>query len=59
MNPATRKQDDNAVEPMLHMALELSNTWRLTFGEGGKRRQGSIALGLCCRKYFRCAAPPF
>jgi transposase len=46
MNPATRKQEDNAVEPMLYMAMELSNTsWKLTFGDGAKRRQGSVPAG--------------
>ncbi len=46
MNPATRKQDDNVVEPTLYMALELSNqTWKLTFGDGTKRRHGSVPAG--------------
>jgi len=46
MNPATRKQEHNAVEPMLYMALELSaTTWKLTFGDGAKHRQGSVPAG--------------
>jgi transposase len=46
MNPATRKQEDNVVEQMVYMALELSNTtWKLSFGDGAKRRQGSVPAG--------------
>jgi hypothetical protein len=46
MNPATRKHEDNAVLPMLYMALELGNkTWKVTFADGAKRRQVSVAAG--------------
>ena len=43
MNPAARRNEDNAEAPVLYMALELSNkSWRLAFGDGAKRRQGSV-----------------
>jgi len=46
MNPATRKHEDSVVEAMLYMALELSNkTWRVTFGDGARRRQVSVPAG--------------
>ncbi len=43
MNPAAHRNEDNALAPVLYMALELSNkSWRLTFGDGAKRRQVSV-----------------
>jgi hypothetical protein len=46
MNSATLTSKDNAVEPMLYMALELSNkTWRVTFGDGTRRRHMSAPAG--------------
>ena len=46
MNPATRKHEDSVVEAMLYMALELSNkTWRVTFGDGARRREGLVPAG--------------
>jgi hypothetical protein len=43
MNPAAHRNEDNALAPVLYMALELSNKcWRLTFGDGAKRRQVSV-----------------
>ena len=43
MNPAAHRNEDNASAPVLYMALELSNkSWRLTFGDGAKRRQVSV-----------------
>lgn len=46
MNPATPKQKDNAIEPVLYMALELSNkTWKVVFGDGVRRRRVSVEAG--------------
>ena len=43
MNPATHGMEGSAAAPVLYMALELSNeSWRLVFGDGTKRRQGSV-----------------
>src|SRR3989337_881001 len=43
MNPAALRNEDTASAPVLYMALELSNkSWRLVFGDGTKRRQGSV-----------------
>ena len=43
MNPAAYRNEDNALAPVLYMALELSNkSWRLTFGDGTKPRQVSV-----------------
>src|SRR3972149_2202703 len=43
MNPAAHRNEDNALAPVLYMALELSNkSWRLTFGDGAKRRQVAV-----------------
>ncbi len=40
MNAATRKQEYSVVEPMLYMALELSNTtWNLPFDSSAERHQ--------------------
>ena len=46
MNPATHQQKGNAIEPVLYMALELSNTtWKVVFGDGVRRRRASIEAG--------------
>lgn len=46
MNRAALKKDDNAVEPVLYMAMELSGRrWKLVFGDGEKRRQVRIEAG--------------
>jgi hypothetical protein len=46
MNPATGKHEDNVVDAMLYMARELRNkTWRVTFGDGARRRQVSVPAG--------------
>ena len=43
MNPTAHRNEDNASAPVLYMALELSNrSWRLTFGDGVKRREVSV-----------------
>ena len=53
MNPATRKHEDSVVEAMLYMALELSNkTWRVTFGDGARRRHG---IGYLSQRRARAA----
>ena len=46
MNPATHGSEVSAVEPMLHMASELSNkSWRVAFGDGQKQRPLSVDAG--------------
>ena len=43
MNPAARRNEDNASAPVLHMALELSNkNWRLALSDGARGRQVSV-----------------
>lgn len=43
MNPAAHRNEDNAKAPVLCLALELSNkSWRLSFGDGTKRRHVSV-----------------
>ncbi len=46
MNPRTLQREDKAFAPTLYMVKELSNrTWKLLFGDGGRRCQLSIAAG--------------
>ena len=46
MNRRTLQVEDNAAEPALYMAMELSNKrWKLAFGDGRKRRQVGIEAG--------------
>lgn len=43
MKPTTHATEGSAAAPVLYMALEVRNrSWRLTFGEGAKRRQVSV-----------------
>ena len=46
MNAATLQGQDNAIVPILYMAMELSNKqWRLVFGDGSKRRRVAVEAG--------------
>jgi len=46
MNAATFRDEDNAVEPVLYIAMELSNKqWKLVLGDGVKRRRVTIEAG--------------
>ncbi len=46
MNAATLQSKDNAIVPILYMAMELSNKqWRLVFGDGSKRRRVTVEAG--------------
>ena len=46
MNAATLRDKDYAVEPILYIAMELSNKqWKLVLGDGVKRRRVTIEAG--------------
>ncbi len=43
MNPATHRNEDSALAPVLYMAMELSNkNWWLALRDGSRRRQVSV-----------------
>jgi transposase len=46
MNAATLQDKDNAVEPVLYIAMELSSKqWKLVLADGVKRRRVTIEAG--------------